>query len=99
MFFQLLGSFSQKHMFLRIQYFFLFGTQPVNSIFSVVVQICKIHVISEAYIFPLCNHSCEKWESVLAMALVSNEESSFNASTEAAYQSKLSLNNRAKIEK
>ena len=43
--------FFKNITFLRLQLFFALNTHPVNSIFSVVVQINKILVIDEAF-FP-----------------------------------------------
>ena len=49
MFFQLQGPFSQNVNFWEASKFFLFLYFPVNSIFSVVIRIYKIHVFNEAF--------------------------------------------------
>ena len=74
------------------------STQPVNSIFSVIVRIYKIHVIEKAFfLFATAPMKSEKVSFSYFLGKQWNKL--FQQNYAADHQSKLSLNNRVKSEK
>ena len=69
--------FFSKCTFLRLRHFVLPISYPINSIFSLAVRICKIHVFDEAFL-PLNNRCCDNSLKVVKVFSKTNNGFTFN---------------------